>query len=68
MRITHDREADAAYVYVRHKIPPGGAARTRSVRTQNGDVNLDFDKDGCLVGVELIPASKLLPKELRRKK
>lgn len=68
MRATHDREVDAAYVYIRHKIPPGGVARTRSVRTQHGDVSLDFDKDGCLIGVELIPASKLLPKELRRPK
>lgn len=68
MRTTHDREVDAAYVYIRHKIPPGGTARSRSIRTQSGDITLDFDKDGCLIGVELIPASKLLPKELRRKK
>ncbi|NIM21682.1 MAG: DUF2283 domain-containing protein, partial [Candidatus Latescibacteria bacterium] len=31
-------------------------------------INLDFDAKGRLVGIELIPASKLLPPNLRPKK
>ena len=59
MRITYDRQDDAAYVYLR-EIEPGGVART----IQAGDVgllNLDFDAAGRLVGIEAIPASTLLP-------
>jgi uncharacterized protein YuzE len=59
--IVVDEAADAAYLYV------GGVDETRSVaRTEltlgprNEMVNLDYDADGYLIGVELIPATALL--------
>lgn len=59
--IVVDEGANAAYLYV------GGADEGRSVeRTEltlgprNEMVNLDYDADGFLIGVELIPATALL--------
>jgi len=59
MRVTYDREVDAAYIYL-IDISPKGVART--VRATS-DINLDFDKDGRLIGIELLRES-LLPTAL----
>ena len=62
MRLTYDRECDAAYLYLQ-EIAPGGVARTIQT-VAAGLLNLDFDATGRLVGIEAIPASALLPAEL----
>jgi uncharacterized protein YuzE len=61
-RVTHDTEADAAYIYLR-PITSGGVARTVPVdiSPSRGMVNLDFDSIGRLIGVEVIGVSALLP-------
>jgi uncharacterized protein YuzE len=46
MRMTYDGDADAAYLVIER---PGG-----------GDIVLDFDADGRLLGVEVIGATGLL--------
>jgi uncharacterized protein YuzE len=65
-RITFDRGANTAYIYLR-EIEPGGVARTVTVNEAPGLVNLDFDKSKKLIGIELLPATKLLPPELLKK-
>lgn len=65
MRITHDREQDMAYVYLTC-MGPGEAAK--QVRVENsssaGDIILDFDRQGRLLGFEVFNASKVLPTSL----
>jgi uncharacterized protein YuzE len=63
IRITFDREANAAYIYLRD-IEPGGAVETVTVENGPGLINLDFDKDQRLIGVEVLAATQHLPKEL----
>ena len=65
MRITYDKEVDAAYIYVVDKIGKGEVKMTCSIdKKVNGMVNLDFDAAGRLLGIELIPGSRLLSKEV----
>ena len=63
--VTHDAEADAAYIYLR-PISAGGVAWTISVDISplSGMVNLDVDPNGRIVGIEIIEASALLPEGL----
>jgi len=69
MRTTYDAHADAAYIYLR-EIEPGGVAETvvgdGPDHTAAGSVNLDFDPEGKLVGIEILNASRSLPKEFLR--
>lgn len=67
MKITYDRDADAAYIYL-ISIDPGQVARTYSCDPGevNGMINLDFDKNGVLIGIEILDASHKLPLSLLR--
>jgi uncharacterized protein YuzE len=62
MRITYDPTANAAYIYL-VEIRSGGVARTYPCDPQEvgGMINLDFDSDGRLLGIEVLDASKKLP-------
>jgi uncharacterized protein YuzE len=61
MRTTFDPAADAAYFYLVADVAPGAAVEQVVVsRDGKGDVVLDFDVDGHLLGVEVIGASGLL--------
>lgn len=64
-RISYDASVDAAYIYLRD-IEPGGVSWTYSCNPieVNGMINLDFDEDGVLIGIEVIGASKKIPNEL----
>jgi uncharacterized protein YuzE len=62
MRVSFDKEADAAYIRlsddVRHPfetVPVQGIGEWM--------INLDFDADGRLAGIEVLDARKLLPRE-----
>jgi len=63
MKITYDDTADAAYIYLADEIEPGAVAKTYCCDPQevNGHINLDFDADGRLIGIEVLDASKRLP-------
>ena len=54
MRITYDREADAAYIYLVDDI------HTPETRHVDEDINLDFDEHNQLVGIEVLSASQRL--------
>jgi len=63
MKITYDRSADAAYLYLVGDIAAGGIAKTYCCDPieVNGQIQLDFDEQGRLVGIEVLDASRLLP-------
>ena len=56
-KITFDKEADAAYIYLKD-ILPGEVSQTISL---NDSVNIDLDKDGKTLGIEILDATKNLP-------
>jgi uncharacterized protein YuzE len=59
MRIEYDKEANAAYIYLK-EIGEGEVASTISL---SDSVNVDLDKDGKTIGIEILDASKHAPKE-----
>lgn len=65
MKITYDSEADAAYIYLA-PIEPGGVAKTYACDPGEvgGTINLDFDADGRLLGIEVLDASGKLPESV----
>ncbi|MCJ1697557.1 DUF2283 domain-containing protein [Rathayibacter caricis] len=64
MRITYDPTADAAYIMITDRIADGSAVQQLdSIATPGGlgEVILDFDADGRLLGVEILNARDVLP-------
>lgn len=65
MRVEHDRENDVAYVYLVEEIAPGEAKTQILVEDPElrGEVILDLDEHGRLLGIEVIGASAILSPE-----
>jgi len=65
MKITYDKKADAAYIYLA-EIPPGGVSFTYSCDPIEikGMINLDFNGDNQLIGIEIMDASRKLSKKI----
>ena len=63
MKITYDKSVDAVYISLVDNVTFGCVDFTYGCDPQeiNGQIQLDFDKDGCLVGIEVLQASKKLP-------
>ncbi len=59
MRMTYDKEADAAYIYLKDKIEKGEIKNTISM---NENIILDFDSEKKLIGIEILSASRVIPK------
>ncbi|PIN93736.1 DUF2283 domain-containing protein [Candidatus Pacearchaeota archaeon CG10_big_fil_rev_8_21_14_0_10_31_24] len=57
MRTEFDKEADAAYFYFK-EIADGEVVETI---TLNDSVNVDLDKNGKILGIEILDASEHLP-------
>jgi len=66
VRLTYDVEADAAYVYLVASIGSGEVEETRHclVELDRAAINLDFDIDGRLLGIEILGASRVLRPEV----
>ncbi|MEV6326975.1 DUF2283 domain-containing protein [Streptomyces sp. NPDC051909] len=66
VRVTYDGEANAAYVYLDHPEVRQRVAHTYPCDPAKvgGMINLDFDKDGRLVGVEVLDADTKVPQYL----
>ncbi|MEV6948859.1 DUF2283 domain-containing protein [Streptomyces sp. NPDC051172] len=64
--VTYDKTGDAAYVYFER--PQARAQSTRMYPCDpvevGGMINLDFDEQGRLIGIEVLAASSKLPKYL----
>ncbi|MFH1978108.1 MAG: DUF2283 domain-containing protein [Candidatus Aenigmatarchaeota archaeon] len=60
MKMTYDKEVDAAYIYLKDTIKKG---EVKSTQTMNENIILDFDKDKKLIGIEILSASKVIPKK-----
>ena len=65
MRVTHDRAVNAAYIYLTDEpLSPGRETVIPELPTGvDGEVVLDF-RDGRLVGIEILGASRLLHRDL----
>jgi uncharacterized protein YuzE len=65
MKVTYSKVDDAAYIFL-DVIKAGGVAKTEPCEIEGlkGEINLDFDKNGRLVGIEVLSASKVLPKDV----
>lgn len=59
---TYDAVADAAYLYLR-KLSPGERVRAK-VLSEEGGIAVDFDAKGRVTGIEVLGASRVLPKGL----
>ncbi|GAA0580389.1 hypothetical protein GCM10010172_76730 [Paractinoplanes ferrugineus] len=59
MELTYDEEANAAYLAL-EDIADEAAVENVVVERPAGDIVLDFDADGRLLGVEVIGAIELL--------
>lgn len=65
-QFTYDAEVDAAYIYLNGPIAKGGVAKTMALEAKgHRDIYLDFDKEGRLLGVELLGIS-YMPRRLAR--
>ncbi len=66
MRVTYSQHVDAAYIYL---VPPEeGVQAAKTVPCDpletGAEINLDFDSDGRLVGIEVLGASRHLPRAI----
>ena len=59
MKVTYDKQADAAYIYLKDQISKGDVKDTISM---NENIILDFDSNKKLIGIEILSASKVIPK------
>lgn len=57
MRFEYDKEVDVAYIYLEYPLGDGQVKRTIEL---NGNIVLDYDSDGKLIGVEILSAGKVL--------
>ncbi len=64
MRVTLDRRANAAYIYLAD-IESDGVKKSFHIHPINewGMINLDYDKEGHLIGIEVLGAKTRLKAE-----
>ena len=55
--MSYDKEADAAYVYIKDSVAAGEVAKTVPVTE---DIIVDFDANQKLLGLEILKASNYL--------
>lgn len=60
MKIVYDKEADAAYIYLKTKIQKGEVKKTKPI---NENILLDFDAKNKIIGIEILSASKIVSKQ-----
>jgi len=63
MRVTFDPSADAAYIYLVEKGRGRSVASSQEFEPEDtgGTLILDFDRDGQLLGIEVLRARERLP-------
>jgi uncharacterized protein YuzE len=65
VRMTHDSEANAAYIYLVDEIHRGEVARScfADIAMDNASITVDFDAEGRVLGIEVLGASQVLRAE-----
>lgn len=65
MRLTHDADADAAYIYLVDEIARGEVSESRDagIPMENAGLTVDFDATGRVLGIEVLGASRVLRPE-----
>jgi len=68
VRVTHDSEANAAYIYLVEEIGRGEVARScvADIAMDNAAITIDFDAEGRVLGIEVLGASQALRDETIR--
>ena len=66
MKVTYDESVDAVYIYFVDENERNAFDYTYACDPQvvDGQIHLDFDVDGHLIGIEVLQASKKLPHAL----
>lgn len=66
MRVNYDPESDGATIHLTQAVPFGGVARSIMCDTDLTDASiiLDLDADERLIAIEVLGASKVLPREV----
>jgi uncharacterized protein YuzE len=66
MNLTLDTEVDAAYISLTGPVSAGAVVKTYCCDPHGvgGQIHLDFDADGRLLGIEILGASSKLPLDL----
>lgn len=64
MELTYDAEADAAYLFLAAASTPSEKQVVCDV--QDGEVIVDVDAQGTIIGLEFVCASRILPEEFLR--
>ena len=66
--MTHDSEANAAYIYLVDEIDRGEVARScvADIAMDNAAITIDFDAEGRALGIEMLGASQALRAETIR--
>ncbi|MEN3539703.1 DUF2283 domain-containing protein [Microbispora sp. ZYX-F-249] len=66
MRVDHDRENNVAYIYLVDEIGEGEAVTQIEVEDDElrGEIVLDLDREGRLLGIEVLGASRILRPEV----
>jgi uncharacterized protein YuzE len=65
LNIEYDARLDAAYINL-SPMKPGDAKKTYACDPEEvgGQIQLDFDESGRLIGIEVLHASRMLPASL----
>jgi len=63
MKIKYDPSVDAAYIQLKAEDDrtPFGSTYCCDPKEVEGQIHLDFDSDGRLIGIEVLQASQKLP-------
>ena len=69
MKLRYDSSVDAAYITLLgdDDVPSFGSTYACDPAEVKGQIHLDFDLDGRLIGIEVLQASKKLPMSMLRK-
>lgn len=60
VQTTYDATVDAAYISIKHNEPVSKTITVRTPESVKGEINLDFDKNHQLVGIELLYCTNLI--------
>jgi uncharacterized protein YuzE len=65
MRAEYDKSANSLYIYIKQIIENGEVKQTYPCNPKEvgGEINLDFDKNGYLIGIEVLDADTKVSKE-----